>query len=61
VVGVNLPGTIPELIKDSRSTSIPFNGVPLLTSMVISRGKQSAGPYLWAGHGPQSKGVGQLQ
>jgi hypothetical protein len=29
--------------------------------MVISRGKWSDGPYLWEAHGPQSKGVGQLQ
>jgi hypothetical protein len=27
-------------------------GVFLLTSMVISRGKYSDGPYLWAAHGP---------
>jgi hypothetical protein len=36
--------------------------VKLLTKFIaISEAVLGAGPYLWAGHGPQSKGVGQWQ
>jgi hypothetical protein len=47
---------------DSECRPTKEGGIPLLARFIAkSEAILGAGPYLWAGHDPQSKGVGQWQ